>query len=268
MIRAPLSTTAVLDEAADAVRVALPWTALLVAASLPWRFLQIVFVDRLIELGSDAPRYGTYLRSAAAMAMIAFVLSRWGRLVYARAIRLVDAGGSTPGAEALRVRPAVFADYFFLATLAELLSAVTAITLFSPLLCTMLSGVAIGTAELNTSPSVAEPLTNIARVGKETKIVASLLLVFVCAFAAAFVNVAAAFRLGFWLVGGTGWIDAQRWAPFFAFGNRRFFLTVIACALLTLEPFWVAAHVMLVRKAGAAQSGDDLRVWFEELRRA
>ena len=127
MIRAPLSTTAVLDEAADAVRIALPWTALLLAASLPWRFLQVVFADRLLELGSDASRYGDYLRSTATVAMIAFVLSRWGRLVYARAIRLVDASGAAPGAEALRVRPAVFADYFFTTTLAELLSAATAV---------------------------------------------------------------------------------------------------------------------------------------------
>jgi hypothetical protein len=268
LIRAPLSTTAVLDEAADAVRVALPWTALLVAASLPWRFLQIVFVDHLIDLGSDAPRYGNYLRSGATLAMIAFVVSRWGRLVFARAIRLVDAGGTTPGREALRVRPAVFADYVFAATFAEVISAITTITIFGPLLCTMLSGLAIGTAELNASPSIAEPFRNIGRMGKQMKITVALMLVFVCAFAVALINVAAAFAFGLWLLGGSGWIDAQRWDILFSFNNRRFVLTSIGCALLTLEPFWIAAHVTLVRKAGAAQSGDDLRVWFEELRRA
>ena len=35
-----------------------------------------------------------------------------------------------------------------------------------------------------------------------------------------------------------------------------------------IEPFWIAANVLLVRKAGAAESGDDLRVWFEELQRS
>jgi hypothetical protein len=268
LIHAPLSTTSVLDEAADAVRIALPWTALLLIAVLPWRFLQIVFVDRLLDLGSDATRYGTYLRSAATMAMIAFLVSRWGRLVYARAIRLVHSSGENPGRETLRVPPAVFANYIFIATFTELLSNMTAITFVAPPLCTMLSGSAIETAELNTTASIIEPFRNIARMAKESKIVVSLMLVFVCALAVAFINVAAAFALGYWLASGTGWFDAQRWAPFFSFNNRRFVLAAIGCALLTLEPFWIAAHVMLVRKAGAAQSGEDLRAWFEELRRA
>jgi len=34
-----------------------------------------------------------------------------------------------------------------------------------------------------------------------------------------------------------------------------------------VEPFWIAAHVVFVRKAGAQERGDDLRAWFEELRR-
>jgi hypothetical protein len=43
---------------------------------------------------------------------------------------------------------------------------------------------------------------------------------------------------------------------------------IIAGALLVIEPFWIAANVLLVRKAGAAETGDDLRVWFEELQRS
>jgi hypothetical protein len=50
--------------------------------------------------------------------------------------------------------------------------------------------------------------------------------------------------------------------------NRRYVLMIIAGALLVIEPFWIAANVLLVRKAGVAESGDDLRVWFEELQRS
>src|SRR5207237_6916047 len=124
-----------------------------------------------------------------------------------------------PGAEARRVRPAVFADYFFTTTLAELLSAATAVVIIGPLFCAMLSGLAIGTAELNSNASVIEPFRHIARVGRDTKIVAALLLVFIAAFFVAFINIVAAFRLGFWLASGTGWFDAQRWSPFFSFEN-------------------------------------------------
>ena len=53
LIRAPLSTTSVLDESAAVVRATVsPWAALLLATSIPYRFMQIVFADRLIELGS------------------------------------------------------------------------------------------------------------------------------------------------------------------------------------------------------------------------
>ena len=37
--------------------------------------------------------------------------------------------------------------------------------------------------------------------------------------------------------------------------------------IVIVEPFWIAAHVIFVRKSGAVESGDDLRSWFEELRR-
>src|SRR5438477_4022515 len=51
LIRAPLSTTAVLDEAADAVRLtAAPWGGLLIITALPYRFAQAIFADRLLAL--------------------------------------------------------------------------------------------------------------------------------------------------------------------------------------------------------------------------
>ena len=64
-----------------------------------------------------------------------------------------------------------------------------------------------------------------------------------------------------------GW-DAPRWHILLSFSNRRYLLMVIAGALLVIEPFWIAANVLLVRKAGVAESGDDLRLWFEELKQS
>src|SRR5205807_866958 len=66
LIRAPLSTTSVLDESAAVVRATVsPWAAVLLATSIPYRFMQIVFVDRLMELGSSASQYGDLLRMTA-----------------------------------------------------------------------------------------------------------------------------------------------------------------------------------------------------------
>jgi len=92
--------------------------------------------------------------------------------------------------------------------------------------------------------------------------------IFICAIVVAMLNVAAAFAFGLWLAGSIGGWDAHRWALLISLANRRFLLVVIAGAIIALEPFWIAAHVTLVRKAGAEETGDDLRAWFEELRNA
>jgi lysylphosphatidylglycerol synthetase-like protein (DUF2156 family) len=269
LIRAPLSTTAVLDEAADAVRLtAAPWGGLLIITALPYRFAQAIFADRLLELGGDAVHYGNYLGSLASLTMIAFVVSRFGRLVFARAVRLAGENGSTPGRETWHIPPASFFNYVYTSAVAELISIATLITCIAPLLCTMLSGLAIGTAELNDQPSLVAPIRRIRRYGRDLKIVAAMVLVFGCAFFVAALNILAAFAIGMWLASSIGGWDLHRWTILMSFENHRFVVMLIAGAVLALEPFWIAAHVTLVRKAGAAESGDDLRAWFEELRNA
>lgn len=269
MIRAPLSTTSVLDEAADTVRVvATPWAAILILTSLPYRFAQVIFADRLLRLGGDASHYANYLGYLATMSMLAFIVSRWGRLVFARAVRLAIENGEAPGREAWRIRPAVFLNYLYMSAFTELISIATMIACLSSVLCTMLSGLAIGTAELNDHPSLAAPFRKIGMYRKQFKIVIALMLVFGSALAVAAINVAAAFGTGLWLGQSVpGW-DAARWALLLGPENHRFVLIVIAGAVLAVEPFWIAAHVTFVRKAGAAETGDDLRAWFEELRDA
>jgi hypothetical protein len=269
LIRTPFSTTSVLDEAADAVRLtAAPWAGLLVATAIPYRFAQAIFADRLISFGGDAVHYTDYLGTIASMTMAAFVFSRWGRLVFARAIRLASESGASPGAEALRVAPAALFNYVYVSAIAELCSLLTLVTFLAPAFCTMLSGLAVGTAELNDQPSIAAPFRRIARYGRDLKIAAALMLVFVCALAVAAVNVAAAFSVALWLAGAVGGWDVHRWSILVSPNNHRFILMIMAGAVIALEPFWIAAHVTLVRKAGVAESGDDLRAWFEELRNA
>ena len=59
--------------------------------------------------------------------------------------------------------------------------------------------------------------------------------------------------------------DIGRWQVLLDFHNRTFRLLLFGGAALAIEPFWIAANVVLVRKAGAAETGEDLRVWFEEV---
>lgn len=268
MIHAPLSTTSVLDEASDVVGVtAAPWAGLLLATSLPYRFLQALFLDQLIEVGSSAARYGNLLGATANVTVAAMVLAFWGRTVYARACRLAMARGNAPGRETWRVPPHALASYILTAAMATLVGYVSLFTFIGFMAAVMFAGVAIGTFELNDRVSVVRPFTLIGRYSKRVGILFGLFFVFFCAIFVAAINLAAAFGIGAWLASAFGGFEAPNWNFLFSPLNRRFNLMLFAASIAVIEPFWIAAHVIYVRKAGAEESGDDLRVWFEEVRR-
>lgn len=268
MIHTPLSTTSVLDEAADAVSMtAAPWAGVLIATALPYRFLQALFLDQLFETGSGASHYGNLLGATANVTVAAILLALWGRAVYARACRLALARGSAPGREAWRVPPAALASYVLTASAAMLLGYVSLFTILGFAVAVLFSGIAIGTMELNDRVSVFAPFRHIFRYTKHVGIPIALLFVFFCALFVALANLASAFELGKWLAGAIGSFDAPHWQLLFTGGNRRYVLMLFAGAIAIVEPFWIAAHVIYVRKAGAVESGDDLRAWFDELRR-
>ncbi|MCU1244337.1 MAG: hypothetical protein JWN02_247 [Acidobacteria bacterium] len=267
MIRTPLSTTAVLDDTSEVIGLAAaPWAAVLIATSLPYRFLQIAFLERLIELAGSANHYGRALQTLAYQALAAFVVSLVGRALFARACRLAASTGRTPGAEVFRIRPAALADYLFTGLLGEALFFLAAATIIGFPLAVLFSGLAVGTFETNERPGIAGPLRNIARYSRETRTLVGLLLCFTLAFFAALANVMASFSLGLWLSGSTGLFDTPRWQLLLTFGNRHWIFLCLAGALLAIQPFWIAANVLVVRKSGAAESGEELRMWFDELR--
>lgn len=246
---------------------AAPWAGVLMATALPYRFLQALFLDQLFEVGSGASHYGNLLGSTANLTVATILLALWGRAVYARACRLALARGSAPGAEALRVPAAALACYVLTASTAMLFGSISLFTVLGFAAAVMFSGLAIGTFELNDRVSVFRPFARIFRYTKRIGIPLSLVLVFFCALIVALLNLAAAFEIGKWLVGTIGGFDAPHWQVLFSGGNRRYVLMLFAGAVVIVEPFWIAAHVIYVRKAGAEESGDDLRTWFDELRR-
>jgi len=268
LIHAPLSTTSVLDEAADVVAVtAAPWAGLLLATSLPYRFLQALFLDQLIEVGASAARYGNLLGATANVTVAMMVLAFWGRTVYARACRLAMARGNAPGRETWRVPPAALASYILTASAATLIGYFSLFTFIGFMVAVMFAGVAIGTFELNDRVSLRRPFTLMARYSKRVGILFGFFFVFFCAIFVAALNLMAAFGIGTWLASAFGGFEAPNWNFLFSPVNRRFNLMLFAASIAVVEPFWIAAHVIYVRKAGAEESGDDLRAWFEEVRR-
>ncbi len=266
MIRAPLSTTSVLDETAEVVaRAGAGWAAIAAATSVPYRFLQILFLERVMELGANAAHYGRALNRIADLVLLAFLLSRWGRAIWARACRLAEQQDGAPGREVWRIPMVALLSYVFTATLAELLYYLTAITFIGPILAAAIAALAIGTFELNTKPGLLPPLRLIAHYARTSKQLFAFLFVFAAAVLIAFINIMAAFGIGGWLLHAFGGLNLARWDMLLSMRNKHFLRLVFAGAIVAVEPFWIAAHVVLVRKAGVAQTGEDLRIWFRRL---
>lgn len=268
MIRSPLSVTSALDESIEVVAMtAAPWASVIIATALPYRFLQALFLDQLFEVGGSASHYGNLLGGTANLIVLSTVLALWGRAVYARVCRLAYSRGSAPHREAWRVPAPALLSYVLTSSVAIVLGYLGLFTCIGIIAAVMFAGAAIGTMELNERVSLTEPFRLLFRYGRAVTLFA-LVFVFFCAVIVALVNLAAAFGLGVWAASAIGGFDAPRWQLLFSGSNRRFILMLIAGAFALVEPFWVAAHVVFVRKAGAEERGDDLRAWFEELRRA
>jgi hypothetical protein len=270
LIRAPLSTSSVLDETSEAVaRVAAPWAGVLMATSMPYRFLQVLFIERVTELGSSAMSYGNALGHIANLTVLAFLVSLLGRAVYARAVRLSEEEGESEerrlrlSAAPLRVPPVALASYLYTAALAEVLFLFSILTVIAVPLAIMIAALAIGTMELNREIGLRPPLRLILRYLKSSRTQLAVTLIFGLALLMAWVNLYFLSQLVLWLANVFGTVNASRWN--LLIGSRHFAWLSFAGAILILEPFWVAANVVLVRKAGAVESGDELRLWFREL---
>jgi hypothetical protein len=268
LIRTPLTITSVLDEAAEVVKLTAPWTALVVLTALPYRFLQAVFFDQLLEVGGSAAHYGHLLGATANMIVATVLVALWGRAVYARACRLAMSRGATPGRETWRVPMHAFMSYVLTASFMIFAGSLSLFTVFGFVIAVMFAGLAIGTMELNERAGLFAPFRLMARHAHKSAVPIALVFIFFCALLVAFANLAAAFQLAIWIASAIGGFDAPRWPLLFGVANRRFLLVLVAGAVMLVEPFWIAAHVVYVRKAGAQESGDDLRAWFAELRRA
>lgn len=246
---------------------AAPWAAIIGLTALPYRFLQALFLDQLLEVGSAAKQYGNLLGGTANLIVLSTILALWGRAVYARVIALAYARGAVPGIEAWRVRPAAFLSYVLVSAVTLILGYAGLFTCLGTVLVAMFAGVAIGTMELNERVGLVQPF-RIAFKYARGLLLFALAFVFFCAVFVALVNIGAAAGLITWAATALGGFDAPHWQLLFTPGNRRFVLMLFAGALVVVEPFWVAAHVVFVRKAGAEERGDDLRAWFDALRRA
>jgi hypothetical protein len=259
----------ILDDAGDLVSaIALPWAGLLWLSALPLRLGQAHFAARVAELGDEAHAYGDHLQGLAVAVGVALLVSLWGRAVYVRAcvlrLRMLEPGGLAP----LRLRPAAFATYVYVALAIEAAFFATCISFVAAPAFVLVAGLAAATLPLVEKPGLLGPFRLISENARHAVPLVGLLMAFGAAFLLAAVNLFLLFRVGLWLADGVMGFDLVRWGGLLGLRNIRFLFVVVAGAWLVVEPWWLAAMVIYVHRRRSRASGEDLRLWFGRLRSA
>ena len=262
--------TAVLDEAAELVpREVAGWAGLLALTSLPLRFLEAHFFNRLFQLGDSATSYVDYLLSLSWLVAFALLPALWGRAVFARACALALSGRAAGRGAPLRaLRPSFpsFVSYAYAAVVAELLLVLLGWTMIALPFVALYAGLAAATSYLQERPGPLASLSLPVRVLRPFFPFLGLTAIFGVALLLAFMNVFFLFALGLWLAGGASGLDLSWWQVTLSPDNQQYALLLLACAITVVEPFWIASLVAAARRVRARESGEDLAAWFADIR--
>lgn len=259
----------VLDDASVLVaRVATPWVGLLWLTAAPLRLAQAHFAARLAELGAEAGAYGDHLARLALVTTAFFLVSLWGRAAFVRACTRDLGAGDEAGRERLRLPAASLAAYAGAALAVEAAFYATALAVVTVPVLALVAGLLAATSPLVERPSLLRPFSAVSASAGRAGPLVGLLLVFGAAFLLAAVNLLVLVQAGLWLAGGVAGLDVVRWQAVLGVANPRLLLAVAAGAWLLVEPWWLAALVVHVHSLRARSTGEDLRLWFERLRRA
>jgi hypothetical protein len=259
-----LSAPAILDDAFRAtLRAAPPWAGVLILTLIPYRFLQVHFIERLVLLGADAHAYGNYLGGIALLATLALLPVIWGRLVWARAVRAALSGRSAGAGEILRVpwRAMLACTYVTLA--AHLFLCLFGVTIIGIWVALVLGGIAVGTAEMNERAGPLLPFRRVVEFTKGWGTLIGVTLVFFVAFVAVWINLFYAIGIAVWAAGALPAVDPYLWGV--RVETRLFRLLSLATVAAILEPFWWAAWTSHVRRRIFEKTGEDLRDRFREI---
>lgn len=259
----------ILDDASElASALVAPWGALVWLTAAPLRLAQAHFLARLGELGADARAYGDHLHGLALATGLALLVSLYGRAAFVRACSLRLRSLETPGREALRVPLAALAGYAYAALAIEAAFFATLVVFVAAPVLLIAAGLAAATSPQLDRPGLLRPFTLVAESGSRVGPLVGLLVVFGIAALLAAVNLLVLVQAALWLAGGVAGFEVARWQALLGPANPRLLLVVAAGGVLLVEPWWLASLVVFVRDSHARASGEDLRLWFERLRKA
>lgn len=262
MSRGELSTTGVLNAVAPRLRgIAAPAVGILMLTSLPYRLLQIQFLDILIRLTTDALHYGNLLTAVAAAMVVAYIISLYGRAVFMRALHQNLEGWR----DLLRVRPRTFLAYVYVGLLIEMTFVMLWYTVVGAFLAAIFAAIAAVVTIEDRRPGVLLSLRALSPYLTHGKVLVGLTFVFTIGLLVTWVNMHYLAQIVLWAAQAIPGFDAVKWMMAMEGGFSRYRLVMVAFAIAMVEPFWLTAIYIFGERVRSRQSGDDLLRRFRSL---
>jgi hypothetical protein len=242
-----------------AAAVALPWMGVLWLTALPLRLLEALALDRLIELGAGAERYGRYLGELSLAIGLATLLACYGRAVYARACGERYTSGRTPGWRLLAPPPGPLVSYLYVALVLEVVLLATALSVVAVPVVVTLGGLAAASHPFFERPGLFAPFRALFESCRGVKALVGSAGIFALAFLIAVLNLFFLILLAVELADGVFGGSLAPWRAALGPGNRTLWLLLCAAAWMLVEPFWLAVLSVHVRRLRGRSRGEDLR---------
>lgn len=240
--------------------------AVLVLATLPWRFGVAALASRVVEVGESASQYGPHWRVWSYELLPLFVLALFARAFYAHACHqhlqqsVTDWRSLVPGASALLV-------VLYLSFAIEIALIVSAVTLLGFAVFASIQAWILASQPAFTSATPLAPWRALARGRDTMSKVAGLDTIFAVAWLVALINLLALTQMAPDLLGAFPGFDPGPSRVLLSTANHRLWFGLIAGASTVVEPFRLAAHCTLFFSTHSKSSGADLRTRLADLAR-
>lgn len=269
------STSDILDDSVMALKAAAsPWMGVLWLCVLPLRLLTLYMFRVAISLGDDATQYGNYFWTLSAVAVVLFVISVYGRLLFVKNIYANLESDHPVKSKSFKVSLSELFVSIYVLLFLEMLFYGSLWSLFIPFIVLVFSGVAIPSIHQNAKMGALKPFKALVGQFANAKTLLKIVIIFLIAAPIAFIGSGVLLQLFSWLiqgfVGSGAEVITKVLEPsmlFFVTKNVLVIELQLLFVLLLLEPFWLAAFTSMVYRFRMQSSGDDLRRRFNKLKK-
>ncbi len=240
--------------------------AVLVLATLPWRFGLAALASRIVEVGASASQYGPHWRDWSQDLLSLFILALVGRAAYAHACHQHLQQGLTHW-RSLVPNPLTLLVVLYLSFAIEIALILSSVTVLGWAIFTSTQARIVASQPAFTSASPLSPWKTLGEERGSMSRTAGLDSIFAIAWFVALLNLVSLSQMAPDLLGSVPAFDPGPARALLSTENHRLWFGLMAGASAVVEPFRLAAHCVLFFSTHSKSSGADLRLRLAELSR-